>query len=1095
MAKTLHSWIITLFLIFGFCLNGFSQQNWELLSPLPTYKTGRSVQFVSKDTGFIITETELLETLDSGGTWRKKQNITSGRDLKFNGSTGFIVGDYGSVLKSIDSGNSWDIVNTGLTENFNTVTIVDSNTILISSENGLIKSLDGGKSWTRNVITKGKVVKTFFTSGLVGHAACKNGTMLKTIDGGVTWYTTRTSNVTPSNFFTVYFVNENIGFASGEHSYLYRTADGGETWEEIAEDDADINAIYSFYFLNEKVGFCVGESPIVYKTVDGGLTWQYARPNDNIPYIVSIRDLFFTDENIGYMTGQNGRIYKTIDGAKTWTPNSTMYGFVEGLDFVTKDIGYVRVGNSFHKTIDNGKSWSFVGEISTGIFSQAAVLKFDFIDENLGYAITNNNIFYKTTDGGVTWKKVKSFNSDVKTMNVLNDQTIYLSVDKDVMKSVDGGQTWELSSTNYNFYKIQFLNENVAYACSYDNNLYDGKYRYNLYKTIDGGYKWSVVFSSDSNILSMNFSDVDNGYIGGDMGMMYKTEDGGLNWQKIAVPYGSLEEIKFLNKNVGYFFNSYDYLYKTENGGITWEEDIHFGGRPWTRSSINIVDKDIYLAGGVGKIMRSQVYFKPYHLELYPPKDVRNTSANLSGTVVSNDGEVRNITIQVFSKNSFVRSIEVDPNKVNAVSSLNFTVSLENLNPDTVYQYRIVAFHDSYMIYSNMLSFKTEKNFTIAINPVSNVYPASAVVSGAIQSYEDDISDVEFEYSVKSDFSDYKSLKLNTIVKGNTTENISETLQDLMPKTQYYVRIKASQNGVKIYSEPTFFVTPADFEIYYYTPDTSGPNVILNAFLISNNKDITNIVFEYGLMNFDQNVSGRPEVVLSGASSLVYGNLGALDRTKVYFYRVKALHDGKTIYGETQILNFTNSVVLLSETVLKNENNTFELKGIVNAGGNLITNLQYEYGPTESMGSYVLINPPYIYGSSTVPVNAVLENLASNQVYYYRIIGTVSGSGAVYSKTATFTTRNLGIDEFSKKDNVFLYPNPTNGAIKIEANENKRITSLNVIDPAGKVIFHQNDKNLVNLKEIDLSGKPTGVYFIQIILDNRVEVNKKVILK
>src|SRR6218665_2042321 len=206
MVKTLHCWSLTLILFFGFSLNIFSQQNWELLNPTPTFKTGKNVQFVSNNTGYIITDTEILETTDSGASWTKKQNIVSGNDLKFYNNIGFIVGNSGYVLKSVDSGASWKQINTGFYDHINTVNVINTNTIIISGSNSLIKSQDGGTTWNRLEISKGTVVKTFFTSDLTGHAACKNGTMLKTTDGGVSWYATMTSNSSPSDFYTIHFI-------------------------------------------------------------------------------------------------------------------------------------------------------------------------------------------------------------------------------------------------------------------------------------------------------------------------------------------------------------------------------------------------------------------------------------------------------------------------------------------------------------------------------------------------------------------------------------------------------------------------------------------------------------------------------------------------------------------------------------------------------------------------------------------------------------------------------------------------------------------------------------------------------------------------
>lgn len=226
--------LIILFCIF-ICINKIhSQTNWELLNPKPTVDVGKDVDFVTNNIGYIITSNELLETQDAGITWLKKQDIYSGNDMSFYNTTGYVVGNNGYVLKSADNGTSWNQISIGYDGNFNTVTIIDNNNIILSTSNSIIKTNNGGSTWESLSVPNVTLIKTFFTSSLIGHATCNNGTILKTIDGGLNWHTTLSLNSNPSNFFTVYFVNEKIGFSSHAYTDLYKTIDGGETWIQFS---------------------------------------------------------------------------------------------------------------------------------------------------------------------------------------------------------------------------------------------------------------------------------------------------------------------------------------------------------------------------------------------------------------------------------------------------------------------------------------------------------------------------------------------------------------------------------------------------------------------------------------------------------------------------------------------------------------------------------------------------------------------------------------------------------------------------------------------------------------------------------------------
>src|SRR5690606_7327083 len=202
----------------------------------------------------------------------KKQNIFSGNDMSFYNTTGYVVGNNGYVLKSVDNGTSWNSISTAFYDNFNTVNIIDNNNIVLSTSKTSVRTNHGGNTWASLNIPNATVNQPFFTSSLIGHAVCTNGTTLKTIDGGQKWYTTQSTNAVPSDFFTVYFINENIGFATREHNQMFRTINAGETWTVISGTNAAV--MYDFHFLDVNNGFATGADGATYKTTDGGNTWN-----------------------------------------------------------------------------------------------------------------------------------------------------------------------------------------------------------------------------------------------------------------------------------------------------------------------------------------------------------------------------------------------------------------------------------------------------------------------------------------------------------------------------------------------------------------------------------------------------------------------------------------------------------------------------------------------------------------------------------------------------------------------------------------------------------------------------------------------------
>jgi hypothetical protein len=72
---------------------------------------------------------------------------------------------------------------------------------------------------------------------------------------------------------------------------------------------------------------------------------------------------------------------------------------------------------------------------------------------------------------------------------------------------------------------------------------------------------------------------------------------------------------------------------------------------------------------------------------------------------------------------------------------------------------------------------------------------------------------------------------------------------------------------------------------------------------------------------------------------------------------------------------------------------------------------------------------------------------------------------------------------------VLVYPNPTSGIINLDFSEIK-VQKLFVSDMTGKTLI---SKQAINQKElIDLSNYPSGIYFINIITNNKVFTTKLV---
>ena len=107
--------------------------------------------FLNSRVGFLVgSDGNILRTEDTGQSW---ENIYSGVvenlwDIEFvNATTGFIAGEFGRILKTDDRGETWRKTNSGTQEDVYSIGFLNANQGWAGTENGLRYTNDGGETW------------------------------------------------------------------------------------------------------------------------------------------------------------------------------------------------------------------------------------------------------------------------------------------------------------------------------------------------------------------------------------------------------------------------------------------------------------------------------------------------------------------------------------------------------------------------------------------------------------------------------------------------------------------------------------------------------------------------------------------------------------------------------------------------------------------------------------------------------------------------------------------------------------------------------------------------------------------------------------
>ena len=566
---------------------------------------------------------------DAGETWdiilhpAGKDNDYICYGLCFvNENIGFIFGSWETILKTTDGGHTWSekyaAGNSHYSYHFNDLTFVDETHGFAAGKDGLLKTDDGGETWEPVTIgVSFELYRIAFSDSLTGYiTGYSNTQMLKTEDGGNIWSVISFPQGLPNfSIYDINFHNDSVGILVGgkyDYTYVYRTENKGVSWNEVYSGGPP-SSEGKLVFLDSQTGFYSFSSPVQYSTYffvtnDGGITWNLYKPNlswldsrsvcalnantvvavgsygsvhksinsgvDWTPLYQKIFDgdvysVRFVDQDYGYAfsDGTDGGVshtylMKTEDGGMSWDKACDFNFFVGSSCFLNRDTGFVAsdfMGLSFNITTDGGASWNL---FQTGYnnYFEPTVIK--FYDMNKGL-IGGSWYLVRTSDGGNNWQFC-SYDSFID-IEYKSADTVF-AVGQTVLRSTDGGQTWEtiviegLISAN----DIYFLNNQTAFLACYNQ----------IFKSADGGCTWSPALMNNANpinILSMSFPTPEIGYASGSgtYENMLKTTDGGDTWNPIETNESSvLNNVCFFDADNGLAFGNNGLMIKTTTGGV-----------------------------------------------------------------------------------------------------------------------------------------------------------------------------------------------------------------------------------------------------------------------------------------------------------------------------------------------------------------------------------------------------------------------------------------------------------------------------------------------------------------------------------------------
>jgi photosystem II stability/assembly factor-like uncharacterized protein len=197
-------------------------------------------------------------------------------DIWGDGTTAFVSGWYGYMLRTKDGGDSWERLSTGSSDSFLGVWGASIKDIYaVGSGGAIIHSTDGGKTWPLTYLpAAGMFYAVWGSSAKDVYAVGNGGFIAHSKDGGATWIT-QTKDPEMGFPFT-YFVgvwgsSAKDVYVVGHEGYLLHSTDEGQTWTQQKLPDFQPLGVWG---TSADDVYVFGEAGKLMRSVDKGKTWQ-----------------------------------------------------------------------------------------------------------------------------------------------------------------------------------------------------------------------------------------------------------------------------------------------------------------------------------------------------------------------------------------------------------------------------------------------------------------------------------------------------------------------------------------------------------------------------------------------------------------------------------------------------------------------------------------------------------------------------------------------------------------------------------------------------------------------------------------------------
>lgn len=432
----------------------------------------------------------------------------------------WISGDNGNIYKTAKNNSPIATYNVGASFSINSICFYNSSVGFLCGDGGKIyKSVNGGQDWTpiNTGIQNIKLNSISFLDEMKGVVTGDNGVVYITDNSGTSW--TLQSTGTTRNLLKTKYYSDGI-IVVGEYGTILTKETTGLWSSVITRTDSDIRGICGPAFNNTHV---CGGGGFIRNNSNGSSNFFNFEIN---PMLANLVDIYYYNANLGFaVSSLNNAIIKTTNGGTSWdlptgtavsmnwvvkTPSGSGIGNNLCMHPKDRNSAFVVYGNKVYVSRDRSETWTQISTISVG--TRAHSFYVSPLDTNIWLAAIESSPdkVVRTTDYGATWNSIIAYDFSTYGQPLEMDQNnpfvFYFAPSNGsnigVFKSTDIGATFNLIAP----YNNSAINQPCDLIVMWDssNVLYMGDDGADIFKSVDYGFSWTQVKpGSSSEVPSM----------------------------------------------------------------------------------------------------------------------------------------------------------------------------------------------------------------------------------------------------------------------------------------------------------------------------------------------------------------------------------------------------------------------------------------------------------------------------------------------------------------------------------------------------------------------------------------------------------------